>query len=310
MRVASVIPVHNRRQVTLNCLERLDRAMAVKPEARTVDMEYRIIVVDDGSTDGTAEAVCRLFPEVVLIKGDGNLWWTGAVNRGVRYCLENGFDYIHIMNDDIDFEPDFLARILACARNDAIIGSVTLYADRKAVIFKAGMNATGKPHPRVVDWHKNAVLADIRMAGMDAVDGISGRSMLVPYDVFQRIGLFNEKRLPHGYADMMFCLRAKKRGIRTYVNFDSRIYTAPSPGKSLTAVLKSSRKAEFARSLFNIKYGWHIPSLFFFNVLERNLLQGVLGFFHHGLIILKWAFIKMMLPKKRLVQYVDNHLWK
>jgi GT2 family glycosyltransferase len=68
-----IIPVHNRKQITLNCLKSL---------SKNGDLgRYHVVVVDDGSTDGTAEAIQALYPDIVVLHGDGNLWWTGAIKK-------------------------------------------------------------------------------------------------------------------------------------------------------------------------------------------------------------------------------------
>lgn len=309
IKLASVIPVHNRRPVTTNCLQRLGN-IHLNPPNRSCSIDYTMIVVDDGSTDGTAEAIRDNFPDVVLLKGDGNLWWTGAINKGVQYCLDNGFDLIHIMNDDIEFEQDFLMHLMEASRPDRLVGSVTLLSDQKNVVFKAGMQETGKPHPRLADLYKRTQYSEICNQEIMEVAAISGRSLLIPKEVFAKIGLFDEKRLPHGYADMEFCLRAKENGIKVCINFRSKIYSSASEDKDLIAILKKSSRTQFAKSLFNLKYSWHIPSLFFFNILERNLLVGLTGFCHHALIILKWMCIKFLLPRNKFLQIVDGHNWQ
>ena len=70
-----VIPVFNRLPFTRTCLQ------ALRQQTHT---GFKIIVVDDGSTDGTALVLAREFPEVEVLIGSGNLFWTAAVNLGIR----------------------------------------------------------------------------------------------------------------------------------------------------------------------------------------------------------------------------------
>ena len=74
-----IIPVHNRREFTLRCLASL--------HDQGILAAMQVIVVDDGSTDGTHEAVNAEFPQVILLPGDGNLFWTGAVTLGMSHAM-------------------------------------------------------------------------------------------------------------------------------------------------------------------------------------------------------------------------------
>ena len=74
-----VIPVHNRKDFTRNCLLSLQKQSF---------QAFEVVIVDDGSTDGTAEMLREEFPELPVLKGDGNLWWTASVNMGIKYALE------------------------------------------------------------------------------------------------------------------------------------------------------------------------------------------------------------------------------
>jgi len=70
-RVAVVVPVYNKIELTIRFLESFQQITYPN---------YSMIIVDDGSRDGTAEILRARFPEVIVLKGDGNLWWSGATN--------------------------------------------------------------------------------------------------------------------------------------------------------------------------------------------------------------------------------------
>src|ERR1044071_9943972 len=94
-----IIPVHNRLEATRRCLESLRNQMFTR---------FQILLVDDGSTDGTSEFVKENYPDVMLLTGDGNLWWTGAINLGIRYALLRGSanDAVLVINNDVEVYPD------------------------------------------------------------------------------------------------------------------------------------------------------------------------------------------------------------
>jgi GT2 family glycosyltransferase len=121
IRLAVVIPVHNRKAITVACLSQLrniDHTNAV----------LDIIVVDDGSTDGTADASRAQSERVTVLEGDGNLWWTGAVNIGVVHALRGTYDYILILNDDLLLDHGFLTEMLNVAKANpgSLVSSVKL----------------------------------------------------------------------------------------------------------------------------------------------------------------------------------------
>src|SRR5437763_14184976 len=109
VKVVAVIPVHNRREITLQCLRSLHRA-----DKTGFDLE--VIVVDDGSTDRTSYAINAEFPNTTIIAGDGDLWYTEATNVGIREAIQQGANYLLLMNDDQVFDPGFLRYLLATAK--------------------------------------------------------------------------------------------------------------------------------------------------------------------------------------------------
>jgi GT2 family glycosyltransferase len=107
-----VIPVHNRKHFTRACL------LSIRKQTLP---NFKVIVVDDGSTDGTGEMIEEGFPDVILLKGDDNLWWTGDTNIGVEYALEQAdhddYIYLHCMYDDTIVRPAYLQTLLDTALN-------------------------------------------------------------------------------------------------------------------------------------------------------------------------------------------------
>src|SRR5688500_5908343 len=104
--VSIVIPVHNRKNFTRDCLTSLKNQTLQADE---------IIVVDDGSTDGTREMLQRDFPDVTTLAGNGNLFWTAAINMGIKHVLRNGSEFILTLNNDTIAAPDFVEKMMAAA---------------------------------------------------------------------------------------------------------------------------------------------------------------------------------------------------
>ena len=87
-----VIPVYNRCQTTLACLKNLSEI--------GVCNWGKVVIVDDGSSDGTGEKVKEQFPQVEVLSGDGNLWWTGGTKKGMQFAMQHGAECIVWLNDD------------------------------------------------------------------------------------------------------------------------------------------------------------------------------------------------------------------
>src|SRR5436190_255750 len=98
IRVGIVAPVHNRREITLQCLKSLSRI-------DSAGLDVHAVIVDDGSTDGTSDGIREQFPSVELIEGDGNLWFTEGTNVGIRAALKHDPKYLLLINDDEVFDP-------------------------------------------------------------------------------------------------------------------------------------------------------------------------------------------------------------
>src|SRR4051812_39558360 len=102
-----VIPVHNRLRFTRECLDSL--------ENNTVRAD-KIIIVDDGSTDGTKDVLNQWYPDVDVIRGDGNLFWTAAINLGISHALHLGADMVMTLNNDTIASRTFIEKMMDGAR--------------------------------------------------------------------------------------------------------------------------------------------------------------------------------------------------
>src|SRR5512140_2425898 len=175
-----IIPVHNRLQDTKLCLQSL--------RGQTY-ANLRIIVVDDGSTDDTETFIREHYPNVTLLTGDGNLWWTGAVARGVEHALnetagQQGFTLI--LNNDVTFSDDLVERLVqnSLSNGPAIVNALAVDTGDKTTCVTSGA--------KMRSWVLN--LSRHPFNGQDyrtidkrnvAVDMLSGRSLLIPLQVFR-----------------------------------------------------------------------------------------------------------------------------
>ena len=106
-----VVPVFNR----IDSTKRFLKSLSSQKYA-----EYRVVVVDDGSTDGTAKYLQNKYPDVHVVVGDGKLFWGGGINNGLEYLelLLQDDDIVAFANNDIEFHPDSIINILEYYNQD------------------------------------------------------------------------------------------------------------------------------------------------------------------------------------------------
>jgi len=215
-----VIPVYNRKVHTLGCLEAL---------ARQTVRDFHVVVVDDGSSDGTAAAIAVHFPGITVLHGDGNLWWSGATNLGVEYALAHGADYILTLNDDTLPQPDYMGKMLreAAAEPRALLGSLALnaqgdieYGGQRICWWSAG-------YVNLVDR-----LPPAQRRGLHAVTHFPGRGLWVPAEVFRTVGLYAADIFPQAVADDDFTHRASKAGYKIFCNYEARLINCAGVSRS------------------------------------------------------------------------------
>ena len=246
MRVAVVIPVFNRKNITLRCLDSLVSAL---------DRNTRIIVVDSGSTDGTPQAVREKYRDVVLLETSSASWWAAATNTGIKDAIEAGYNYVLTCNDDNIASSSSIAGMMDVARSnpDSIIASVICSLDDPEIILFAG-----RKRSRVTDrfyfMNLGQRYSELE-SGIREVDLLHGKFTLFPVSVFNSVGLFDEEKFPHLFADDDLVLRAKKEGYRLLVDLEAVVLnevkkTGINPydrrlGLTDTGKLFTSRKSAF-----------------------------------------------------------------
>ncbi|WP_064710838.1 glycosyltransferase family 2 protein [Rhizobium bangladeshense] len=240
MRVNVIIPVFNRLEHTRRVLEALRRQTLV--DALT------IVVINDGSTDGTAEYL-KSQGDVVEIRGDGNLWWGGAIEEGLKYVLPScqTEDYVLFLNNDTWFGEHYVETLVQTSRanGDAAVGSVIHEEGRDPPLVSIGAKLNVN---RLAVWDLLSELSEAEKrspSGQYCVDALSGRGTLYPAHLFRRYGGMRPYLLPHYMADYEIAMRFARAGVPLVVSSKAIVYSPPVYGNDASRL--SWRKRLFGR---------------------------------------------------------------
>jgi N-acetylglucosaminyl-diphospho-decaprenol L-rhamnosyltransferase len=237
MRATVVIPTLNARALLAEALEHL--------EAQTV--EHDVVVVDNASTDGTAELVADRFPHVRLVRLDQNLGFGRAVNRGVE-TVES--EVVVLINNDVLCEPDFLERLLAPLADEQVsmVAGVLLQYDRPDLVDTAGIELD----PTLRSWDSlwNRPLAELHGAREPA--GPCGGAAAYRTRSFREVGGFDEAFFAY-WEDVDLALRLRLAGHRCVRAADAR--ALHRHGQTLGAASPRQRELEaFGRGFVLARY--------------------------------------------------------
>jgi GT2 family glycosyltransferase len=191
-RVLVMLPVHNRRATT----ERFARCLLAQDYRN-----WHLLLIDDGSTDGTDAMVQEMIPSVTVVRGKGDWWWGGALHQGYRWLKahpDHHGDLVLIINDDTEIGPEFLGNAVRAVRPGALL-LAQLYS------------MTGQFEEVGVAWS----WARFDWKGVTKAEEIncfSTRGLFLHARDFLSIGGFYPKLLPHYLSDYEFTMRAVRKG--------------------------------------------------------------------------------------------------
>lgn len=214
----------------------------------------KIIVINDGSTDATNEWITNNFPETVLLQGDGSLWWSGAINKGIEHAINYlNHEYILWWNNDITPADNYLNELIKIIDTDSpmIGGSKIYYAAKRDVVWSMGGvfdTRTGRKY--MIGMNE----ADSDQFNYNReVDWLPGMGTFIHSSVFKNIGLVDNIDFPQYHGDSDFTFRARLAGIKIVVYPELKIWN----DKSNSGLMHQNNYKQLVRSLKDIKSNYH-----------------------------------------------------
>jgi O-antigen biosynthesis protein len=215
-----------------NCLAATQEMVASLRKSMPRGISYEVILVDDGSTDGTREWLAGLGAPYRVVLNERNMGYGASTNRGA--AVARG-EILALLNNDLILAPGWLQPMVRALRSRGsragLVGNVQLNAATREVDH-AGIWITlnGKPeHDR-----RKPRLASVLVHPAPSVFAVTGACMLVRADTWRRLGGFDEAYI-NGCEDVDLCLRARQAGLANIVALRSRVlhHVSSSPGRNL-----------------------------------------------------------------------------
>ncbi len=254
-----VIPNWNGEDLISNCLNSLIK--------QTINSE--VVVVDNGSVDKSIDIIESEFPKVKLIKLEKNTGFSGGVNTGIKYAMENKADFVALFNNDAVASKDWLEKLVSAAEQHPETGIVTgkLLRSDKLSFDSTGdcYSIWGVPFPR----GRN----QIDKAQYDKAEYVfsgTGGASLYRIEMLKAIGLFDEKFFAY-YEDVDISYRAQLAGWKVW--YEPKATAFHHVGAT------SSKHGDFTRyhatKNFFLLYAKNMPTKLYFKYLPFFFIQSV-----------------------------------
>jgi len=225
---------------------------------------FEILLVDNGSTDGSLEAIHQAFPGVALITNETNLGFAGGFNVGLQRGIDQGVDFILAINNDTIVAPDMLSLLVeACAPGIGAVGPVIYYYDQRERVWSAGFHR----HPITLEM-TGGQRHRVALGGQDRspfpVDYLLGCAMLFSREALVATGLFDSRFYLY-YEDLDLSLRLQQEGDCLLTVPAARMWHKVAGSSGLGSPVRTYHLAR-SSILFFRKHGrgWRSPFILFF----------------------------------------------
>ncbi len=211
-KVAVLMTCFNRKEKTLSCLKQIYSQSGLE------NVELDVYLVDDGSTDGTGDAVANSYPIVKILDGAGDLYWNGGMNLAWKAAVNEGYDYYMWANDDVSLLPDaFLTMFDSLRVGEKECGS-------KPVVIGCFSESNNKQHAYGGFIVKKSIWGIstkriIPTGKITRCDTFNGNLVLIPDEVVKKIG-FLDDRYTHAFGDKDYGYRCMEENIAMFITPD------------------------------------------------------------------------------------------
>lgn len=209
MKAAILMTCFNRKQETLRCLKSIYSQKSVEA------ISYDIYLVDDASSDGTADAIAAAYPNVKLLKGDGSCYWNGGMNLAWKAAAEHDYEYYIWINDDVSIGPDafkdlFSSYAVGVKKSGGSPVIVGCFSEQNSDAHAYGGFSVVRGR-----W-TNSTKRLLPTGEVTACDTFNGNLVLVPRKVVKEVG-FLDPQFTHSIGDKDYGYRCMRKGLPMYI---------------------------------------------------------------------------------------------
>ncbi len=229
-----LLPVYNRIKITKKCIE------CIKNQTY---QNFILLLIDDGSTDGTADMVLAEVPETVVIRGKGKWWWAGSLQQGINWIKRNNLskdDFVVILNDDVEFDTNFFDTAISILKDKKkTLLLAQSFSQQTGELVDSGVH---------VDWEN---LKFEQAKNPDNINCLSTMGLFFRIEDMLFIGSFHPRLLPHYGSDYEYTIRAYNKGYKLIT--DSRLKLALNVETTGIHSIKEKSVVKYIKKVFSKK---------------------------------------------------------
>lgn len=199
--------------ILLNYCGYQDTTDCVNSLRKVLYKNLEIIIVDNQSNDGSYEKLKKENRDCVVLLSPTNNGFSAGNNIGIKYAMEHDTDYIMLLNNDTEVQPDFISKMIEVAdKNTVVTPSIYFYSNKNEVWYADGKISKLK-----------CTVSNGSNKRSKYCDYASGCCLLIPRDVIEKVGYWAEEYFMY-YEDMDYSLRLKNAGVKIYYKNDAVVY--------------------------------------------------------------------------------------
>jgi len=201
--IATIVPIHNGWEFTEKFLISYYKSLSLSP----IKDKCTLIIVDDGSTDGSVEWISEHYPDVRVLRCSGDLWWSASINMALNHIRDMTFTHFLLFNNDNILDINYFSNLHTAIHtigNDKIISSKVINTFPAEYVIYGGIT---------YDRKRSNYISNKDPQAPAVVNTAGGMGVLIPLAVIDKVGLFDAANFPQKSGDTDFFLRADMKGI-------------------------------------------------------------------------------------------------